>query len=301
MRFHPPVDLFKKNEYNKDTEEGGMPVAMRITDETLMGTFEQKRELVRSFTMFDDDFFAVVMEDKAAAQEVLRVLTGIEDLTVLDVKTQYSIRNFDTHSVVLDALAEDSEHRVYNMELQVSDRDDHQKRMRYYQANIDISYLDKGKNYEELPEVYLIYMTKFDLFKMGRTKYVVDRVISGTDVVLDNGAHELYINAANHDGTAVAELMQFFTETGTRKQQFPELSNRIQYLKEEKKGVTHMCEAVRKYGDDRENRGRLEGRFESQQQVIQSALKMKMPVETIAELVRLPVEEVRKLIAEMEQ
>ena len=35
-----------------------MPVAMRITDETLMGTFEQKRELVRSFTMFDDDFFA---------------------------------------------------------------------------------------------------------------------------------------------------------------------------------------------------------------------------------------------------
>ena len=297
MRFHPPVDLFKKSEYNKDTEEGGMPVAMRITDETLMGTFEQKRELVRSFTMFDDDFFAVVMEDKAAAQEVLRVLTGIEDLTVLDVKTQYSIRNFDTHSVVLDALAEDSEHRVYNMELQVSDRDDHQKRMRYYQANIDISYLDKGKNYEELPEVYLIYMTKFDLFKMGRTKYVVDRVISGTDVVLDNGAHELYINAANHDGTAVAELMQFFTETGTRKQQFPELSNRIQYLKEEKKGVTHMCEAVRKYGDECREKGAQQERMET----IREALKMKMPAEGIAKLVRLPVEEVRKLIAEMEQ
>ena len=54
-------------------------MAMRITDETLMGTFEQKRELVRSFTMFDDDFFAVVMVDKAAAQGVLRVLAGIED------------------------------------------------------------------------------------------------------------------------------------------------------------------------------------------------------------------------------
>lgn len=276
-------------------------MAMRITDETLMGTFEQKRELVRSFTMFDDDFFAMVMEDKAAAQEVLRVLTEIPDLVVKEIKTQYSIRNLGTHSVVLDALAEDSRHKLYNLELQVADQDDHQKRVRYYQSNIDISYLDKGKNYEELPEVYLIYMTKFDLFKMGRTKYVVDRVISGTDVVLDNGAHELYINAANHDGTAVAELMQFFTETGTRKQQFPELSNRIQYLKEEKKGVTHMCEAVRKYGDEREDRGRSEGRFESQQQVIQSALKMKMPVETIAELVGLPVEEVRKLIAEMEQ
>ena len=81
-------------------------MAMRITDETLMGTFEQKRELVRSFTMFDDDFFAVVMEDKAAAQEVLRVLTEIPDLVVKEIKTQYSIRNLGTHSVVLDALAE---------------------------------------------------------------------------------------------------------------------------------------------------------------------------------------------------
>ena len=94
-----------------------MPVAMRITDETLMGTFEQKRELVRSFTMFDDDFFAVVMEDKATAQEVLRVLTGIEDLVVKSIKTQYTIRNLGTHSVVLDALAEDSKQTLYNMEL----------------------------------------------------------------------------------------------------------------------------------------------------------------------------------------
>ena len=120
-------------------------------------------------------------------------------------------------------------------------------------------------------------------------------------MVLDNGAHELYINAANHDGTAVAELMQFFTETGTRKQQFPELSNRIQYLKEEKKGVTHMCEAVRKYGDEREDRGRLEGMQQERMETIREALKMKMPAEGIAKLVRLPVEEVRKLIAELEQ
>ncbi len=103
-------------------------MAMRITDETLMGTFEQKRELVRSFTMFDDDFFAVVMEDKAAAQEVLRVLTEIPDLIVKSVKTQYSIRNLGTHSVILDASAEDSEHKLYNLELQVANQDDHQKR-----------------------------------------------------------------------------------------------------------------------------------------------------------------------------
>ena len=250
-----------------------------------------------------------------------RVLTEIPDLVVKEIKTQYSIRNLGTHSVVLDALAEDSRHKLYNLELQVADQDDHQKRVRYYQSNIDISYLDKGKNYEELPELYLIYMTKFDLFHLGQVKYTIYRGIAGTDVILDNGVHELYINAANHDGTVVAELMEFFTETGTRKQQFPELSGRIHYLKEEQEGVTRMCEAVRKYGDEREDRGRSEGMQQGMQkgmqqgmqkgmqkgmqqervETIRNALKMNLPLETVAQLVRLPVEEVRKLIAELEQ
>ena len=276
-------------------------MAMRITEETLTGTFEQKRELVRSFTMFDDDFFAIVMEDKAAAQEVLRVLTEIPDLVVKSIKTQYSIRNLGTHSVVLDALAEDSQHKLYNLELQVADRDDHQKRVRYYQSNIDISYLDKGKNYEELPELYLIYLTKFDLFQMSKTKYAVGRTIIGTDRILDNGIHELYINAANNDGTKIAELMEFFTETGTRKQQFPNLSGRIQYLKEEKEGVTRMCEAVRKYGDEREAIASAKTRYQERTSTIEEALNMNLPIDSIAKLVRLPVEEVQRLIDEMEK
>ena len=74
-----------------------------------------------------------------------------------------------------------------------------------------------------------------------------------------------------------------------------------------------MCEAVRKYGDEREDRGRSEGLRQGMQQgmqqgaqqerleTIRKAAAMKMPIGTIAELVGLPVEEVRKLIAELEQ
>lgn len=183
----------------------------------------------------------------------------------------------------------------------MADQDDHRKRVRYYQSNIDISYLDKGRKYEELPEVYLIYMTKFELFKLGQTKYTIHRSIAGTDVVLDNGVHELYINAANDDGSTVAALMEFFTETKTREQQFPELSDRIQYLKEDRKGVTRMCEAMRQYGDERQSKGVQQGRLQERMETIREALDMKMPLENIAKLVRLPVEEVRKLIAEIEQ
>ena len=277
-------------------------MANPVTDQTLMGTFEEKREFVRSFTMFDDNFFAMVMEDKASCEETLRVLTGIRDLVVKTVKTQYSIRNLGTHSVILDALAEDSSHRLYNIELQASNNDDHQKRVRYYQSNIDISYLDKGEAYEDLPEVYLIYMTKFDLFKLGRACYIVNRSIDGTDVILDNGVHEIYVNSANNEQTEVSELMRFFIGTASSNEQFPRLSQRIQYFKEQKEGVELMCEAVRKYGDEREHRGRAEGRAEGQRRekitMVQQALKLGMPVDVIAQLVRLPVEEVKQIIAD---
>ena len=82
-----------------------------------------------------------------------------------------------------------------------------------------------------------------------------------------------------------------------------------------------MCEAVRKYGDEREDRGRSEGMQQGMQkgmqqgmqkgmqkgmqqervETIRNALKINLPLETVAQLVRLPVEEVRKLIAELEQ
>ena len=58
-----------------------------------------------------------------------------------------------------------------------------------------------------------------------------------------------------------------------------------------------MCEAVRKYGDECREKGAQQERMET----IRKAAVMKMPIGTIAELVGLPVEEVRKLIAEMEQ
>ena len=54
-----------------------------------------------------------------------------------------------------------------------------------------------------------------------------------------------------------------------------------------------MCEAVRKYGDERQHQERLE--------TIREALKMNLPIDSIAKLVRLPVEEVQKIIDEMEK
>ncbi|MEY8221485.1 PD-(D/E)XK nuclease family transposase [Enterocloster aldenensis] len=83
-------------------------------------------------------------------------------------KTQYSIRNVENRSVVLDALAEDEEGRLINVEMHPQEDEDHVRRVRYHLSGIDMSYLEKGNDFEAIPEVYLIYITKKDF--IGRNK-----------------------------------------------------------------------------------------------------------------------------------
>lgn len=67
--------------------------------------YEGLRERVKGLQLTDDFFSDKVLADVLACQDVIRVITK-EDLTVKSVKTQYSIRNMENRSVILDVLAE---------------------------------------------------------------------------------------------------------------------------------------------------------------------------------------------------
>lgn len=102
---------------------------------SLIGTFEQKKAQVAKFNLMHDDFFAIVMKDKEVCEYVLEILLG-KRVKALSVQTQYTIRNVPGHSVVLDVLVEDKDNKLYNVEIQVADNDNHVKRVRYYQSGL---------------------------------------------------------------------------------------------------------------------------------------------------------------------
>jgi len=221
-----------------------MKTKIKFDYENLLGTFEQKQAIVNSFNLMDDDFFSEVMKDKAACEYVLREITGIKDLTVIDVKIQYALRNIGTHSVTLDVLAEDSNSKLYNIEVQKPDNDYHPRRMRYYQSNIDISYFEKGKKYMELPDIYLIYITLFDVFKLGDNYYHIKRIIDGHGVESDNGVHEIYLNTAVKTDKPITRLMEYFKNTDADRADFGPLSDKVRNIKHTNQGVNSMSEAV---------------------------------------------------------
>lgn len=66
---------------------------------------------------------------------------------------------------------------------------------------IDSEYLQKGKSYDELPDVHIIYISETDLWKAGKTTYPVKKYFEGTEISYDDGMHILHVNAAVEDGT----------------------------------------------------------------------------------------------------
>ena len=166
------------------------------------------------------------------------------------VSSQKSLRNIEGKSVVLDVMCEDSENTYYNIEVQKTDNDNHQKRVRYNGSNIDTYVSEKGIRYEDLPDVYIIYISEFDTFNKGKTMYHINRSIEETDDEVDNGYNEIYVNAKIDDGSEVAELMKIFISADIPyNEKFPKICNSIRALKEEKRS-DNMCKIVEEYAKE---------------------------------------------------
>jgi len=170
---------------------------MKINHEDLVGTFEQKKKLVSQFTLFDDTFFSAVMQDKDAAEYVLRLCTGIPALKLISSNIQQALRNLIGKSSTLDFIGEDSTGKIINIEVQNADDERYfgPMRSRYHQSIIDASLVPKGVDYDQLPEVYVIFITPFNpLKKQGHKKvvYISKTYLDGVE--WNNKVHEIYLN-----------------------------------------------------------------------------------------------------------
>ena len=218
----------------------------QFTPDSLIVKRERRVAEARKFNLLSNVFMSVALNDKGACQHVLRILTGITDLVVKEIRSQYRISKVVSRDAILDILAEDGSGRLYNLEIQRSDTVDHARRTRFYGAMIDSEYLEKGCSYDKLPEVYIIYVSERDLWKLGYTLYRVQSIYKGTDIPYEDGRHILYVNAEVDDHTEIAGLMNYFKESDPNDMSQGELSRRIHYLKCEEGGYEEMCEISEK-------------------------------------------------------
>lgn len=92
---------------------------------------------------------AKVFEDKACTELLLQIILKRADLKVLHVKGQQDIKNLQGRSVTLDILAVDTDNKVYNIEIQRSDKGAAVKWARYNSSLIDSNVTEPGEKYEK--------------------------------------------------------------------------------------------------------------------------------------------------------
>ena len=204
----------------------------------------EKIERIKEFRLIDDIFFEVFASDIPACQEILRVILEDAELIVNDVVVQSSERNLYGRSVRLDALCTLGNGSLCNIEIQRADNDNHLKRARFNAANITVKESETGTNFEKVKDVYIIYISEKDFFKGGFTTYHIDKVIRENGITVDDGLHEIFVNASVNDGSNIAEMMQCFTQKSLNNPKFRAVTRRFKELKETEGGLTTMCKLM---------------------------------------------------------
>lgn len=235
-------------------------------------SLEEKIERVKDFRPIDDVFFEVLADDAAFCQEILRVILEDDGLIVDDVIVQGSERNLYGRSVRLDALCTLGNGQKCNIEVQRSDNDDHVKRVRFNASSITVRESQVGESFENIPEVYVVYISEFDIFRKGKTIYHINNVIQETGDAVDDGLHRIFVNTVCDDGTDIADLMSCFTKKMVENSKFPVFTKRMRELKEKERGVNRMCEVMEKYTKEVRAEERAEGRVTAIQNMIELGL-----------------------------
>ena len=210
--------------------------------------FERKHaedlQRLRGFRLLDDDFMNKVFEDKTCAEFLLQIILQRTDLHVQRVHGQHDIKNLQGRSVRLDILAVDEADRVYNIEVQRSDKGAGVKRARYNSSLIDANVTEPGDEYEKLNETYVIFITEHDVLDGSCPIYHIDRTVRETGALFGDESHILYVNAQIKDDTALGQLMHDFSCTSAEEMHYQILADRVRYFKEDTEGVATMCKAM---------------------------------------------------------
>ena len=227
------------------------------------------REEARALNPIDDVFFQVMAEDKMVCQEILRTILGDPELEVVKVTPQRELRNLQGRSVWLDTECILGSREHTNVEVQKSDNDDHQRRVRYNASCLTVNISDTGIKFKNVPDVVMVYITRFDLFGGGKTSYHIDRSVRELGRQVYNGLTEIYVNAEVDDGSDIAELMRVFVQDDCYDdEKFPHISRQKRYLKTEQKGVGSMAGVMERLLKEERQAGRKEGRASGQKEGI---------------------------------
>jgi predicted transposase/invertase (TIGR01784 family) len=260
---------------------------------------------------FTDDFiFFAVMHNRSLCKEMIERLLDIKIDKIEYPKLQHTIKTSQrSKGVRLDVYLKGS-NKVFNLEMQTANSKSLAKRTRYYQSIIDVDMLDKGCDYNELPELYILFICTDDPFDKGLPVYTFNRQCEENgELKLDDETHIIFYNAKAYmreKNEKIREILEYI-DTGKAKADFTERiqakvdktkkkdSLRSKYMTLELKYRDKMKQGLERGLKKGLKKGFARGEHSKAIETARSMIADNFPYNTIAKYTGLSLEEIQNL------
>ena len=155
-----------------------------------MDTGKERYLDIKNSLMFVDVF----ANNHEVLKGLLQTLLKIDIDNITEVIGENTLTNgINILNPRLDIYCE-SDNELIDIEMQICNRGDLDKRMRFYQSCMDSSSLKRGSgSYNDLKECYVVFLCGFDPYDREQTIYKIDRCITNADkpIIIDSQDHWL--------------------------------------------------------------------------------------------------------------
>ena len=276
----------------------------------LVDRYERYRKILKDLTLMSDSFMRAVLKNPKCTEEVLRIILNKNQLQVIDQRLQADYKNLQGRSAILDCVAVDREHNLYNVEIQQKREGASPKRARYHSGLLDMNFLEAGEAYQKLPTSYVIFITETDALGEHLPIYHISRKIRENGKDFPDCAHIIYVDSKNQEDTELGRLMHDFHCKAPEEMYNPVLRQQVYQFKKTREGVTFMCREMdkiyrdgervgEKIGQERgEKIGKKQGVRNEQRRIVNSLKRKGKTMDEIAYLTGIHENVVRKLLGE---
>lgn len=156
--------------------------------------------------LMDDFLFDVATVDLETCKIIIELSLGIKIREIQWKEGQKVIHNIPgNRGIRMDFYVEDSEGRVFDVEMQKRNEGNIPKRTRFYQALIDAPMLKSGeRGFDNLKPAYIIVICGFDQYGLGKYRYTFEnRCIEIPELSMGDECRKIILNTKGKDDVGV--------------------------------------------------------------------------------------------------
>ena len=170
-----------------------------------------------NLTLANDFLFGKIMHDPQLCTEMIRRILPNMDIGHIEfTQPQKSAKySLDTRGVRFDVFARSDSRKLFDCEVQTSDKKDLPRRTRAYHSVMGLEALEKhtlrtSGSYNDMPDAFVIFICMFDPFGLGRHIYTFRNSCKEVNgLYLDDGAVTIFLNAHGKSDDISGELKAF--------------------------------------------------------------------------------------------